>query len=240
MSDTARDYQTSPPVDANSWDDFFSSESGDLSACPDTKPGQHKICPDSWLTLAQAAIYFSVNEKTLRRWIKQNRVKAFKISGPRGEEWRLEPGQPRTSKVGSKPGLKVETPGILPIEPTDLVNAEVAPAQSLGSYTSDVEFVEEMPGLDFECPDMSSLDTDLGATFLQSEKYQELVELRAKLSIFQRENQELKGQLQGATYRNGYLESKLEDREQQIRLLTDSQHKGGWWAKFSSWFFKGK
>ncbi len=46
--------------------------------------------------------------------------------------------------------------------------------------------------------------------------------------------------LEAATYRVGFLESRLEDRESQIKLLTDSQHKGGWWAKFSSWFFKGK
>jgi hypothetical protein len=53
--------------------------------------------------------------------------------------------------------------------------------------------------------------------------------------------------LEGATYRIGYLESQLEERQkeielhqQQIKLLTDSQHKPSWWAKFSSWFFKGQ
>ncbi len=46
--------------------------------------------------------------------------------------------------------------------------------------------------------------------------------------------------LEAATYRVGYLESRLEDRESQIKLLTDNQHKPGWWAKFSSWFFKGQ
>lgn len=46
--------------------------------------------------------------------------------------------------------------------------------------------------------------------------------------------------LQSATWRNGYLESKLEERDNQVKLLTDSQHKPGWWAKFSSWFFKGQ
>lgn len=51
---------------------------------------------------------------------------------------------------------------------------------------------------------------------------------------------ELLRKLEAATYRIGYLESKLEDRDEKIKLLTDSQHKGGWWAKFSSWFFKGK
>ena len=60
-------------------------------------------------------------------------------------------------------------------------------------------------------------------------------------------NKKLLEQLQALTYRNGYLESQLSEREkdiverdQQMKLLTDSQHKGGWWAKFSSWFFKGK
>lgn len=58
-------------------------------------------------------------------------------------------------------------------------------------------------------------------------------------------NKQLLEQLQVLTYRNGYLESQLSEREkdilerdEQVKLLTDSQHKGGWWARFSSWFFK--
>lgn len=42
---------------------------------------------------------------------------------------------------------------------------------------------------------------------------------------------ELLRKLEGATYRIGYLESKLEERDNQIKLLTDSQHKIGWWAR---------
>jgi hypothetical protein len=44
-------------------------------------------------------------------------------------------------------------------------------------------------------------------------------------------------QLQSASFRNGYLESKLEERDKEIKLLTDSQHKGSWWADFKKWFF---
>ena len=51
---------------------------------------------------------------------------------------------------------------------------------------------------------------------------------------------ELLRKLEGATYRIGYLEAQLESERQQVKLLTDSQHKPGWWAKFSSWFFKGQ
>lgn len=46
--------------------------------------------------------------------------------------------------------------------------------------------------------------------------------------------------LEAATYRVGYLESRLEDRESQIKLLTDREQKSSWWTKFSSWFLKGQ
>lgn len=42
-------------------------------------------------------------------------------------------------------------------------------------------------------------------------------------------------ELEGATFRIGYLEAQLAEREQQIKLLTDSQHRPGWWARFKKW-----
>lgn len=63
---------------------------------------------------------------------------------------------------------------------------------------------------------------------------------QALLDDLKQRNNDLEAKLQAATWRNGYLESKLEERDNQVRLLTDRQHKPGWWAKFSSWFFKGQ
>jgi len=54
-------------------------------------------------------------------------------------------------------------------------------------------------------------------------------ELRSRVS-------ELEDKLEGATYRNGYLEAQLEGRDKEIKLLTDSQHKPAGWRKFWSWF----
>ena len=71
---------------------------------------------------------------------------------------------------------------------------------------------------------------------IQSEPVPTSVETDEHLNYIQ----ELQLKLEGATYRIGYLEAQLENERAQIKLLTDSQHKGGWWAKFSSWFFKGK
>lgn len=54
---------------------------------------------------------------------------------------------------------------------------------------------------------------------------------------------ELLAKLEVLTYRNGYLEAQLAERQkevelhqEQIKLLTDSQHRRGWWSKFASWF----
>ncbi len=53
---------------------------------------------------------------------------------------------------------------------------------------------------------------------------------------------EMSHRLTHATYRNGWLESKLEElqkdieqRDQHIKLLTDSQHKPKWWHRIRSW-----
>lgn len=46
---------------------------------------------------------------------------------------------------------------------------------------------------------------------------------------------ELQAKLEAATYRIGYLEAQLESEREQVKLLTDSQHKPGWWARFKKW-----
>lgn len=47
-------------------------------------------------------------------------------------------------------------------------------------------------------------------------------------------------ELQAASCQIGYLRAQLESKDEQIKLLTDSQHKQGWWAKFASWFMGGQ
>ena len=51
------------------------------------------------------------------------------------------------------------------------------------------------------------------------------------------ELRELRSKLEAATYRVGYLEAKLEEREVQIRLLTDSQReKRSIWSRLQDFF----
>lgn len=53
--------------------------------------------------------------------------------------------------------------------------------------------------------------------------------------------------LEAASGQIGYLQAQLESqtkliemKDVQLKLLTDSQHKRGWWAQFASWFVTGR
>jgi len=50
---------------------------------------------------------------------------------------------------------------------------------------------------------------------------------------------DLISKVEALTYRNGYLESQLAERNQQIKLLTNNQCKGGWWRRAWRWFTGG-
>lgn len=141
---------------------------------------------------------------------------------------RLRRGTLKGFKVPSKYGEKwlvssLELPGGLP---SDLVTQGLSVCEGVPVEVEEVPFLGLVPPIpDAGVPAQNDQDID---------RFMDLViDLQAKLD---RANE----QLQGATYRNGYLESKLEERDKQILMLTDSQHKGGWWAKFSSWFFKAR
>jgi len=53
--------------------------------------------------------------------------------------------------------------------------------------------------------------------------------------------------LEAASGQIGYLQAQLESqtkliemKDTQLKLLTDSQHRHGWWARFASWFVTGR
>lgn len=47
---------------------------------------------DPGWSLSEAAEHFNVTERTVRRWIKERRLSAWKVDGPRGPEWRIHRG----------------------------------------------------------------------------------------------------------------------------------------------------
>ena len=101
---------------------------------------------------------------------------------------------------------------------TPLRNASVTDAQPLRD-----------PGETVAEPPRSSIDSRL---------LDMVDDLQSKLDKANRE-------LQAATYRVGYLENQVSERENDIielntavKLLTDSQHKPSWWQRFKAFFVK--
>lgn len=65
---------------------------------------------------------------------------------------------------------------------------------------------------------------------------QVVIEVEAPPPVFMLNAHQLLKELEGATYRVGYLEAQLAERDQLIKLLTDSQHKPAWWRRTWQWF----
>jgi len=63
--------------------------------------------------------------------------------------------------------------------------------------------------------------------------------IQALLGELQREREfsrQLTVKLEAACHRNGFLEAQTQTYQDQIKLLTDSQHKPGWWQTVCNWF----
>lgn len=127
----------------------------------------------------------------------------------------------RKLKSGELKGRKVNGPYGL--------EWRITPPDRSGDIGSDRVTGDMSPGVSHVVTTLTT--SDYSQPDLVEEFRKQILELKA-------ENQSLQKELQGANWRNGYLESQTEIKDQQIRLLTDSQHKPSWWAKLSSWFLK--
>lgn len=80
----------------------------------------------------------------------------------------------------------------------------------------------------------SQMDLHLDQSQIQLEEPandQQTARLLDMIESLQSQVNAAQNQLQAASYRNGYLEAQLQERDSQIKLLTDSQHKSGWWHR---------
>ncbi len=65
-----------------------------------------------------------------------------------------------------------------------------------------------------------------------------LTALLARIAEVESKLSETQNALQSANWRNGYLESQLENHRDQIKLLTDSQHKLSWWELLKQFWLR--
>lgn len=146
---------------------------------------------------------------------------------------RLRKGTLRGSKVDSKHGEKwfVERSELYKPEPVTRSNQEPVPGTpvqvtSASKLATDASKVVPTGG---ECAteQTDSLSPVFERLVLSLEKKDAVIESQAH-------------QLKAAGDVIMYLRAQIDEKETQVRLLTDSQHKRGWWAQFASWFMTGR
>jgi hypothetical protein len=68
-----------------------------VNAVDPPRSNQESTQDQGW-SLCQAAEAYNVTERTVRRWIKERLITAWKVDGPRGPEWRIHPSNPGSSQ----------------------------------------------------------------------------------------------------------------------------------------------
>jgi hypothetical protein len=84
-----------------------------------------------------------------------------------------------------------------------------------------------------------SIDQGYPDQFVEHPEQPVISALLTRLSDVESQLTQAQKDLQGANWRNGYLEAQLEAERQQVKLLMDSQHQKKWWHRIRS-FFSGQ
>ena len=217
MTDTARDYQTLTTADTTGLDDLFVEPVNPDQALPSPNPDQIQIDPIEQIQIDPGQNGIALDQAAIALNLHVDTVRRYLKTG------KLK-GFKAKNKFGNKWFVsKEEMPPTLgqiqidqPVSTPEITEViQIDPVQAKD---------DPAPG---DPPD-PSLPTPDSVTLLA------ITETQSRVI----ENQS--NQLKAAADVIMYLRSQLEDKDNTIKLLTDSQHKRGWWAKFSSWFFKGQ
>lgn len=207
MSDTARDYQTTEPATTEGLEDLFSVVS--TSSGPVSGPSRDEDAgPSQSVSALQAAQILGINKRSVIRLIQEQKLEAIKRDGKYLIDREAVESRKRAGTVVGP--SRDEGPDDVALDIED-----AGPSRDDGppSYVA----------VDIEGPGLSRDDGPPVSIQIQEAPANSI------------DAYKLLKELEGATYRIGYLEAQLAERDQQIKLLTDSQHKPGWWARFKKW-----
>lgn len=168
----------------------------------------YQVAPTAGVPVQEAAKILGLSIKTVKDRLRKGTLAGFKKRDKYGDTWLVSLSQN---------GLVIPTEEVQLVKPAKDSQA-MEENQTVG-VTRDYQVV---PGED---------DEPVGAT----KEYQSnpLPDLAVMVELLKQKDHEL----EGASYRIGYLEAQLEAERTQVKLLTDSLHKPSLWTKFKSWFF---
>ena len=105
MSEIANSSIKAESVTVNGLEEFF------INTVDQARTNSHSTPDQAW-TLTEAAEAYNVTERTIRRWIKEQVVSAWKVDGPRGPEWRINRGS-TTDTNQVHPGSTVDLEAVV-------------------------------------------------------------------------------------------------------------------------------
>lgn len=188
---------------------------------------------DGWLTLRDAAHKLGVSDLTIRRRIKDGRLAHRLAQGKYYVHLELEP-----------PGREVEQTAVNNAQSADDQVREYADDQSTELSAEAVGRPQgplaggkqETQGVPQPAPTgAASMSVDLSSVLPE---YTRLAEQSGRAGLLEEQLRALEercASLESGTVtlaaRNGWLESKLEERDREVQLLTDSQYRPPWWRR---------
>ena len=168
-----------------------------------------------WLTIREASLALGVSELTVRRRIKDGRLAHRLENG----KYYVNPSAPVPAST-QRLSLSHDT------------EAEESRAPDQSNQTTHVHEVSDGAVVSTQ---PAPLPIDLEALFAEQARLAETAGRALLLEEQLRQTEERHAALQetlvSLAARNGWLESKLEEREREVRLLTDSQRKRSWWKR---------
>lgn len=208
MPEEARKLTVTDSADMTGLDDFFSSHD---------KPEQED------LTLEQAAKRLNLSERTVQRRLKQGHLRGYKITGPRGPEWRI---QLQSCDDTTEPALA--TSDDTTISTDDMTDVETVSSEDMTRDSRMAAVSAYGQFVDFYKDQMEALQEKLEAATYRNGY------LEAKLSGAETQLKLLPDLSAKAT--------KTDILEQQIAKLEEelASARRGWWARFGAWFIGQK
>lgn len=222
MTDTARDYQQIESATLEGLDQLFDAE-----VLPSITK-DHQVVPTAGLSVQEAAKVLGLSVKTVKDRLRKGTLAGFKKRDKYGDTWLVSISQnglvipTKESQVGPTECKSISLVSDLPSDLAEPADSAPLEESELVSLTKDYQVI---PARDCQVAPTEAVEL-VGPTISGSQDLLVMVEL-----LKQKDHE-----LEGASYRIGYLEAQLEAERQQVKLLTDSLHKPSWWSKFKSWF----
>jgi hypothetical protein len=195
--------------------------------------------PSKWVTIREAALALAVSELTIRRRIKDGRLTHRLLNGKYYVDLQAGPGAPDArdeleAHLQAATTHHGETPSPVSNRSAGRVAEAASAAQLEPAADSQPDALRESAGDGSPArpfPPGFNLDALLEEHTRLAETAGRARLLEEQLAQLSERHEELRSGMLSLAGRNGWLESKLEERESELRLLTDEHHRASWWRR---------